>query len=218
MSGLELSPQPDKLKVPIVKNKVSLIRPIIGAGLTRLTDDFIDFKVDGNTLLIENDSKLRSELLTGALYKVYEFKSGRTIDIAMSLEFAEGGKSVLDGVFFGLGFGITKAIEVVGGVSIGRGKELSFGFQRAMGQHLMAKQSANPDDPKYSDLRFVNGVLENPKQYDGVSLVTEGINGMMGGNIFPGSPIVDSFNTKLSIGFVVPLDFWKQLKKAREDK
>ena len=147
--------------------------------------------MDGNTLLIGNDSKLRSELLTGALYKVYEFKSGRTIDIAMSLEFAEGGETALDGAFFGLGFGITKAIEVVAGVSVGRGKELSLGFQRAIGQHLMAKQIANPDDPKYSDLRFVNGMLENPKQYDGVALVKEGMNGMMGERIFPGSPIVD---------------------------
>ena len=37
----------------------------------------------------------------------------------------------------------------------------------------------------------MNGMLENPKQYDGVALVKEGMNGMMGERIFPGSPIVD---------------------------
>ena len=30
--------------------------------------------------------------------------------------------------------------------------------------------------------------------------------------IFPGNPVANSFNSKFSVGILIPLDFWKQIK------
>ena len=35
--------------------------------------------------------------------------------------------------------------------------------------------------------------------------------------ILPGNPINNSFNSKFSFGFLIPLSVWKQFKKARDE-
>ena len=199
--------------VPTKKKKVSLIRPVIGGGFTRLRDDFVDFKEVKETdehIFTDNDSKWRAEVLGGALFKLHEFKSGQTVDVAVNLEFADGGESSLDGIFLGLGFGWTSAIEFVGGYSLGRGKELSRGFQRAMGQFVMERQQ-DPVSPEFQDIAIENGVIADIKDYDGLPLsFTNAQNEVE--RIFPGNPINSSFNSKFSFGVLIPLDIWKQVK------
>lgn len=199
--------------VPVKKKKTSLVRPAIGGGFTRLRDDFVDFKEVKETdehIFTDNDSKFRAEVLGGALFRMHEFKSGQTLDVAVNLEFADGGESSLDGIFLGLGFGWTSAIEFVGGYSLGRGKELSRGFQRAMGRFVMERQG-NPDFPELQDIAIENGIIANIKDYDGLSLsYASGPNETE--RIFPGNPINNSFNSKFSFGVLIPLDIWKQVK------
>ena len=139
IDGKDVRPSGCEAAVPAKKEKVSRVRLLFGPGLTRLTDDFVDFKEvrDGDEhIFIDNDSRLRPEAMAGALLKLHEFKNKQTLDLAVSLEFAQGGQDVLDGFFLGLGFGLTPLLEVVFGYSRGRGKELSHGFQRAMGQFI----------------------------------------------------------------------------------
>ena len=93
------------------------------------------------------------------LLKLHEFESGRTLDVATNLEFVDGKANFLDGIFFGLGFGLTPAIEVVFGYSISRGKELSHGFQRAMGRFVMKHR----EDPRFKDIDLVGGVIKDSK-------------------------------------------------------
>lgn len=199
--------------VPVKKKKTSLVRPTIGGGFTRLRDDFVDFKEVKETdehIFTDNDSKWRAEVLGGALFKLHEFKGGRTVDVAVNLEFADGGESSLDGIFLGLGFGWTSAIEFVGGYSLGRGKELSRGFQRAMGRFVMERQG-NPAFPQLQDIAIENGIIANIKDYDGLPLsYASGPNETE--RIFPGNPINNSFNSKFSFGVLIPLDIWKQVK------
>lgn len=214
LDGQDLRTTPgSEAAVPARKTKVSLVRAAIGGGFTRLTDDFVDFKeVQENDehIFTDNDSKLRAEVLGGALFKLHEFKSGRTFDAAVNLEFADGGESVLDGIFVGLGFGLTPAIEFVAGYSLGRGKELSHGFQRAMGQFIMNRRG-NPEFPELQDIALENGVIANIKDYDGLPLSF--VNNMNETErIFPGNPVANSFNSKFSVGILIPLDFWKQIK------
>ena len=200
------------MDVPGRKKKVSLVRPVIGGGFTKLNDDFIDFKEVGDSddhIFTDNDSKLRAEVMGGALFKLREFKGGQTVDLAVNLEFADGGDSVLDGIFVGLGFGLTPAIEIVGGYSLGRGKELSRGFQRAMGRFIEDRQG-NTDFPELQNIALENGVITNIKDYDGLPLsYTSGDETM---RIFPGNPINNSFNSKFSIGVLIPIDIWKTIK------
>ena len=196
--------------VPARKNKVSLFRLATGGGFTRLTDDSVDFKEvggDDEHIFIDNDSRGRAEVLTGVLFKLHEFKSGRTLDVATNLEFADGKVNFLDGIFVGLGFGITPALEVVGGYSLGRGKELSHGFRQAMGRFVMNHR----EDPKFTNIDLVDGVIADIKDYDGLPLSF--VNGMdETEKIFPGNPITNSFNSKWSVGILIPLDFWKLIK------
>ena len=201
-----------EMDVPSREKKVSLVRPVIGGGFTYLNDDFVDFKEVKDTdehIFTDNDSKLRAQAMGGALFKLREFKNGQTVDLAVNLEFADGGQSVLDGIFVGLGFGITPAIEIVGGYSLGRGKELSRGFQRAMGRFIEDRQG----DAKFPELRNIalaNGVIANIKDYDGLPLSYANDDATM--RIFPGNPINNSFNSKFSIGVLIPLDVWKTIK------
>lgn len=201
--------------VPVLsrKKKASLVRAVIGGGFTRLGDDFVDFKEvrgDDEHIFIENDSRLRATALAGALFKFHEFKNGQTLDLAVNLEFADGGESVLDGIFFGGGYGVTPAIEVVGGFTRSRGKELSHGFQRAMGRFIKDREG-DPKFPELQDIVLENGVIADVRDYDGLPLsFVNGMNEME--RIFPGNPLTNSFNSKWSVGILIPLDFWKQIK------
>ena len=202
-----------EVAVPARKKKVSLFRLAIGGGYTRLTDDFVDFKEVRDSdehIFIDNDSRGRAEVLAGILLKLHEFESGQTLDVATNLEFVDGKANFLDGIFFGLGFGLTPAIEVVVGYSISRGKELSHGFQRAMGRFVKDRRE-NSEFPELQDIELEHGVIKDSKDYDGLPLfVANGMGEME--KIFPGNPITNSFNKKWSVGILIPLNLWKQIK------
>ncbi len=223
-----------KVDVLVKDTKISKVRPVIGGGITHLSDDFVDFKVvedDATHIFSDNDSRWRAEVVTGALFKLKEWEKGgmpKTFDAAVNFEFAEGGNSVLDGLFFGAGIGLTSSIELVAGYSLARGKELSFGFQRAMGQFVRRVQAdtAGSAFPMMSeqDRARINGITLNgeglvpdERAFDGLPLNYEDAAGMMHG-VFPGNPINNSFNHKFSVGFVIPIDIWRAVKEAGEDE
>ena len=196
---------------PLKSEKVSRVRTVIGWGITRLTDDFVDFKMEGDRILTENDSKWRSQLMTGGLINLHEFKNKNTIDIAANMEFTVGGKYV-DGFFIGGGFGFAHKLEFIFGYSLGRGTELSHGFQRAMGQFIK-KHKRDRRFPEFEGLDLVDGVIADIKDYDGlpISYIRHGEEEK---KIFPGDAIINSFNSKWSFGVLIPLDIWKLIKKA----
>ena len=207
-------PRKGEAEVPVRKEKISTVRPWVGAGFTYLKDDFVDFKEvrEGDThIFTDNDSRLRAELMAGALFKLYEFKNNKTLDFVSGLEFAQGGQNVLDGIFFGLGFGLNPKIEFIGGFSRSRGKELSPGFQRAMGQFIM-KNKRRKKYPQFRDIDLVDGVIADIKDYDGLPLTYE----EKVQKIYPGNPITNSFNSKFSFGILVPLEVWKLFKDDDE--
>lgn len=194
-------------------------QPLFGPGLTRLGDDYVDFKEvrDGDEhIFINNDSRFRPELMAGALLKLKEWKNKKTVDLVLGLEFTEGGQDALDGVFFGLGFGLTDNIEIVGGYSRSLGKELSPGFKRAMGHFIKEHET----DPSFRDIDLVDGVIADIKDYDGLPLymdIKTEDSTTKRKKIFPGNPIVNSFNSRLSFGILFKFDILKvfeDLEKA----
>ena len=172
------------------------VKLLLGPGLTKGSDDHVDFKEvregDGN-IFIENDSRWRSELMAGVFHE-FPLPKGVNTGPVFALEFRAGAQGVLDSVFFGWGVSINKiphAIFVVG-VSRGRGRELSPGFKRAMAEH--------------------HGHIHSLEDYDGLSLyrpdpVPKDPNRTV--KIFPGDPVIDSYNTKLSIGVLLKIDVMK---------
>ena len=194
--------------------KVSFVRPVIGWGITRLIDDHVDFKEVGDRIFVENDSKNRSQFMTGGLVNLFDFKNKYTIDIAVNMEFAVGGKNV-DGFFIGGGIGFARKFELVIGYSLGRGKELSHGFQRAMGRFIKKYKGDDKGFPELDSIELKNGVIDDLKDYDGLSLSYK--EGEVTHQIFPGEPIVDSFNSKVSFGILIPLDVWKSIKNAAKN-
>ena len=209
--ALALLDQIEQQSRPLKSEKVSRVRTVIGWGITRLTDDFVDFKIEGDRILTENDSKWRSQLMTGGLINLHEFKNKNTIDIAANVEFTVGGKYV-DGFFIGGGFGFAHKLEFIFGYSLGRGTELSHGFQRAMGQFIK-KHKRDRRFPEFEGLDLVDGVIADIKDYDGlpISYIRHGEEEK---KIFPGDAIINSFNSKWSFGVLIPLDIWKLIKKA----
>lgn len=205
--------------VPVLskREKASWIRPLIGGGLTWGTDDFVDFKEIDDTderIFIENDSRLRTDVLAGGLFKLHEFKNGQTFDVAINLQFAEVGQSLLDGIFLGIGFGLTPVLEIVGGYSRGRGKELSHGFQQAMGRFI-EDHRGDVRFPELRDIELADGVIADPRDYDGLPLSFVNEVGESE-RIFSGDPITNSFNSRWTFGVLIPLDIWKQIKSDRE--
>lgn len=212
--ALALLLQIERKSLPLQRERVSLVRPLVGWGITRLTDDFVDFKTEDDRILTENDSKWRSQLMTGGVINLYEFKNKNTIDIAANVEFAVGGKFV-DGFFIGGGLGVQHKIEFIFGYSLGRGTELSHGFQRAMGQFIK-NHKRDRRFPEFKGIDLVDGVIADIKDYDGLPISYINHRGEEE-KIFPGDAIVNSFNSKWSFGVLIPLDIWKLIKSAVKD-
>ena len=171
---------------------------LIGPGFTWLQDDYVDFKEvrEADThIFIDNDSKSRSQLMLGAAIKVREWNLLR-LDLVLAVDNHRGGQPLLDGGFLGAGvqFKEVKYIEFVVGVSRKLGKELSHGFQRHMSEYITNK----------------GGIINGVKDYDGLPLYKSESKE----RIFPGNPLANSFNTKFSIGILISIDLWKQIKEA----
>lgn len=187
------------------EHKSSLIRAATGVGIAWLQDDHVDFKENDGRIYIENDSRYRPEALVGVLIRFSEFKlrgSPRNLNAALKLSMTEGGSGTVDGVFVGVGLQINPALVIVGGFSRRKGKELSPGFQRAMGREIQS----NPE--KFGHIHLDgDGQVASIQDYDGLPIPKD---------LFAGEPIIDSFNTKWSIGIMVPLDLWKAIKESMQ--
>lgn len=212
--ALALLIQIERQSLPLKPEKVSLVRTVFGWGITRLTDDFVDFKTEGERILTENDSKWRSQLMTGGLINIHEFNNKNTIDIAANVEFAIGGRYV-DGFFIGGGFGFAQKVEFIFGYSLGRGTELSHGFQRAMGQFIK-NHKRDRRFPEFEGIDLVDGVIADIKDYDGLPISYVNHRGEEE-KIFPGDAIISSFNSKWSFGILIPFDIWKLIRAAVND-
>ena len=178
-----------------------------GPGLTGLKDDFVDFKEvrEGDEhIFIDNDSRLRPEVMTGTLIKLY-----KRFDAVVGLEFAKGGQGALDGIFFGAGVKLNEHVEFVAGYSRGLGKELSHGFQQAMGQFIQNNGKNSEKYPKLNDIDLVDGVIADIRDYDGLPLY---IDKTTNNRIFPGDPITNSFNSRFSVGILFRFDIWEKIK------
>ena len=204
--------------VPSRRAKASLIRFMAGPGFALGLDDAVDFNEVGDEdehIFVDNDSRFRAGLMTGALIKFHEFKNGMTMDLALGLEFAEGGGQVLDGGFIGFGFGVLPHVELVFGYSRHRGLELTPGFETAMGRFVKMHQ----EDPRYPELRRIDlkdGKILDLSDYDGLPLSYVDKKGQER-RIFPGSPITNSHNSKIGFGILLPLDIWRALKPDNDN-
>ena len=224
LSNSSASPSESK-KTPSASQKTqplsSFVRPVISVGLSTAMDDHIDFRSIRDTddfIVIGNDSRTRTELSTGALFRLKEFGKGsssnwrKTIDLVFQFQFAEGGQSALDGLFFGGGIGVTRHLELIAGYSRGLGKELSFGFEKAMGAYIKENQAEYPSVHLDSD-----GVISDKRHYDGLPLKRlqpDDDENMTKVRIYPGEPLVDSYNSKFTIGFAFTFDIWKAATKT----
>lgn len=176
----------------------SRVRMMFGVGASVRADDFIDYKLseDSNTLFVDLDSRARAEGYLGALFELKRFKKDKRLDALVSLQFGEGDRGALTGFLFGFGYQINPSLSIVGGYSLRRGEELSPGFVLAAEDFIREQQAADNPNFRRFDLNNVKA------RFDGLSLVRPGTMD----RIFPGNPIISSFNTGFSIGIAIPLD------------
>ena len=191
-----------KVSAPEGTDDPSFARLVFGAGASRRHDDYIDFSVseDKKTLLIENDGRWRPTGSVGVLLKIGEIRD-RPIDVLMSLDFTQQTPRAIDGVMFGLTAGVNRHMSIGLGYALRLGKELSLGFKNRA--ETLVEELMKDDDHRGEYQRFV-GLGDNVALYDGFPLAdprTE--NGM---NIFPGNPIIRSYNHSLFLGVFIPFD------------
>ena len=149
--------------------------------------DFKEIREGDKHLFIANDSKTRPYLMTGVAINV-----AGNCDAIVGLEFLKGGQEVLDGVFFGFGWKFNPHVELAIGYSRGLGQELSRGFRFSMEEHYRGTRR-----------------LRDQKDYDALPLYEDGEKTP----IYPGNPIIDSFNSRISIGIMFRRDVLADLKK-----
>ncbi len=187
----------------------STFRLGIAIGADFRQDDFVDFAepaTDDTVLRVVNDSRMRTAVNFGALFKIAEIK-GRPLDLMASFQFTEGTVNDVDGFTFGLAYKVAGPVSFVGGVSLVRGHELSNSFRRAVAQHI-----AGSGDETLMDRFPLNPAgddLADEKLWDGVPLKTPA-----GQAIFSGNPIADSTNLSYFVGFVFPLDILQWVGNA----
>ncbi len=133
---------------------------------------------------------------TGSGFRRWRMRSGFVVNFQLN----QGGNSNA----FSLGYGFMVRPGVIFQASFTRanGKELSHGFRRAAG----AAVKANSADDTFSLWRgrFLSdeSSLRNDKDWDGFPLFY----GTPAKQVFPGSPIIDSYNGSITFGVSIPLD------------
>ena len=199
----------------------ALVNSMIGVGISRFVDDSIGFKFTEKEVLIENDSLFRPVFLAGALFYVKPFLDKHwwlkplgwcTDDILLSLAFANGtSQNSIDGFIFGLSKRVSNNLNFVVGYTLGRGTELSPGFQKSASQLIKKINRDIKKYPKYKRFkRFKpNGNRETQKLLDGLPL--EDPTHEDKEKFFPGDPVISSFNSAIYIGFVFPIELKKMI-------
>jgi hypothetical protein len=212
---------------------IHFLRPIIGAGFNVRTEDAVDFKSENNALLTVNDSVFRvaatagfwvpwstcglkweraklSETMTNGTPtsdpECYSNASwrGKLIKrsgLLFNIQFTQGGQNTVDGFSAGYGFMIRPGVIIHGSYTRYKGQELSPGFKRA------AVAAINESRANYG--RFAPYVrpdgssLTSEKLWDGFPL---NVGGQTPTPVFPGQPIIESYNGSVTLGVVIPLD------------
>jgi hypothetical protein len=152
-----------------------------------LMDDYADFEVDEERLVVKNDSRWRATALTGISFNVWN-NGG----IFVGLKYAEGTDSLLDALTLGLTYRIADQLSIVVGASRGQGRELSPGFRRATAKYI----EANSDQFSTINARARREELGKLGDYDGLSLTAIG---------YTGRPITDSWNATVFVGVTFPI-------------
>ena len=198
---------------PAVLYDATVLRPVFAvAGSVRI-DDVVDFKIEDDVMLIQNDSSLRPSLMAGVLLKLFDFQTLRglrfeekkTFDFILSLEFANATSRYLDGFMFGVGLGVNRYLELYGGVSIRIGQEISPGFrQSAILLVSDIQEITDTEDTKgiKSNYERFHNLAGNDQAFDGFPT----INPLTNTPIFPGSPLIDSTNKAIVFGVALPVD------------
>ena len=179
--------------------KPTFIRAAFGGSFACLLDDHEDFMVKDGRVYVENDSRLRSEFQAGILLKLKDFNK-INLNLVVNASLTQGGAQIVDGVFLGLGVQVQPSIVLFGGYSRHAGKELSPGYKRAMGRYLQG------EDPKkkYGHIKLEHDEIARMSDYDGLPAKVD---------FFQGDPITKSYNSKISFGVLIPVDFWREIKK-----
>jgi hypothetical protein len=185
------------------------VQAVVGGAFAYLQDDYTDFTIKNDTLLVQNDSRYRPTLLAGALLRMFAVKS-HDVGLHASTQFAAGG-AALDGFSLGVGYALNKRAHVTMGLLLRKGRELSPGFLRAVSTATGAAASASPLAP----YREFDASSKQVSVLDGLPLKT--------GDkaIFPGDPIIDSYNVSVYLGVVVPVGISSLLggkSKKEEEK
>ena len=185
--GLSAAPLAELDGPATLEDKPSPFTSLVGAGFSYLNDDFAEYSIDGNTLVIHNDSRGRPAALTGIGFDITP-----RMGIFAGIEFAQGTLSLVDAFTFGGTMKLGTDLRLAAGVSLAKGTELSAGFERAAAAYLKANPGKLPGVSVSADgLR-----LDGASAYDGLSTKDIG---------FAGKPIVDSFNTSFFVGVVFPI-------------
>ena len=159
---------------------------------------------------MDTDSRTRAEGYLGAMFKLKEIgNKKKRLDALVSLQFGEGDRGALAGFLFGLGYQINPSLSIVGGYSLRRGEELSPGFERAADLYIAEQQGS--DDPAVAREFQRFSQLPGEARFDGLGLVRPGT----ADRIFPGGPIINSFNSAFSIGIAIPLDVVSLFKENK---
>ena len=149
---------------------------IFGVGASVGIDDYIDYKVVDDQLLVVNNSQIRPAGFGGLSFPVND-----KVGILLGGEFGTEARRSLDGFVLGVTYCVAKPLSIGLGFGLRRGQEFSPAFDRA------AKQQ---DPTLYND----------PTNYDGLKLKdTKGV------NKFTTPPLIDSHNKTFWIGIVVPV-------------
>ena len=180
----------------------SAIRFVFGTGVLSGFDDYIDFAVSNDTLLVKNDSMIRTTANVGALFKVAEFrwKEVHPVDLLVSIDFSPNTDRSVDGLTFGVAIGLHKYLSIGFGYRLRMGQELSPGFRR--GAEVLVEDLLESEDHKDDYERF-RGLAQELQLYDGFSLTDP----RTSGPFFPGNPIIESYNNTVFLGLFIPLDF-----------
>lgn len=182
-------------------------------------DEFIDFRVENNAVLIKHkqQNKFRPSLSAGFLINCFSWDHGHinSLDLLLSLEFGVDGEKRIDGFIFGLGLRLKRKFDLFAGVSMRTERELRTGFMdvaNELSKEINAEgidslyvldtrdNDINPTVIMWSFDRFKN--LNNPKEFDGFPTVDP----RDPNPIFYGDPLIDHTNWSVVFGVAVPLN------------
>ena len=185
------------------------VQAVVGGAFAYLQDDYTDFTIKNDTLLVQNDSRYRPTLLAGALLRMFAVKN-HDVGLHASTQFAPGG-AALDGFSLGMGYALNKRAHLTAGLLLRKGRELSPGFLRA----VSAATGAAVATSLLAPYRGFDASSKRVSVLDGLPL-KDGDKAL-----FPGDAIIDSYNVSLYVGVVVPVDIGsflggKSVKKEEE--